>query len=192
MQRKQIVKRSLIGLVVLALGIQLVPYGRDHTNPPVTAEPKWNDQVTRQLAVRACFDCHSNQTVWPWYSNVAPFSWLVQSDVNEARADLNFSQFDKPQKAARRASHEVAEGDMPEIQYLLMHPKARLNAGEKAQLVAGLKATLGDRNTPPQRPATAPAPAPAPGEAAAPASSEAPQAPEPGESKGGDQDADGD
>ena len=143
MQKKQILTWSLGGLVVLALGIQGVPYGRDHTDPPVTGEPQWDSPATRDLAARACFDCHSNETVWPWYSNIAPFSWIVQHDVEEARSDLNFSEFDKPHKEAKKAAHEVEEGDMPEAQYTLLHPAARLTLAEKQQLLAGLRATLG-------------------------------------------------
>lgn len=71
-------------LLVLLLAIQLVPYGRDHTNPPVVAEPAWDSPATRALFVRACADCHSNQTVWPWYSHVAPVAWLVAHDVGPA------------------------------------------------------------------------------------------------------------
>jgi mono/diheme cytochrome c family protein len=79
-----------IGAVVLGtLGaIQLVPYGRDHINPQVTQESRWDSARTRALAARACFDCHSNETVWPWYSNVAPVSWLIQRDVDEGRRAL--------------------------------------------------------------------------------------------------------
>ena len=65
------VKWFLAAVVVM----QLVPYGRDHSNPPVTAEPNWDSPETRALFKRACFDCHSNETVWPWYAYVAPFSW---------------------------------------------------------------------------------------------------------------------
>ena len=68
----------LLGLVVL---IQLVPFGRSHTNPPVVKEVAWDSAQTKALVRRACYDCHSNETVWPWYSNVAPVSWLVQRDV---------------------------------------------------------------------------------------------------------------
>ena len=63
---------AILAVVALALLIQLVPYGRAHTNPPVVAEPNWDSPQTRELAVRACFDCHSNETTWPWYSNIAP------------------------------------------------------------------------------------------------------------------------
>ena len=79
--------------VAIFLLIQLIPYGRDHTNPAVVAEPAWDLPETRALAVRACFDCHSNETIWPWYSNVAPISWLVQRDVDEGREKLNFSEW---------------------------------------------------------------------------------------------------
>ena len=81
----------LIGLVLFAL-IQLVPYGRSHKNPPVVQEPNWDAQ-TRAIAKKACFDCHSNEVVWPWYSNIAPVSWLVQRDVDEGRRHLNFSEW---------------------------------------------------------------------------------------------------
>ncbi len=88
-------KRVLFGsLLVLLAGfllIQLVPYGRNHTNPPVLQEPNWDSPQTRALAQRACFDCHSNETEWPWYSHVAPVSWLVQRDVEEGREKVNFS-----------------------------------------------------------------------------------------------------
>ena len=79
----------LAGLVLFGL-IQLVPYGRNHQNPPVVQEPTWADADTRVIAQRACFDCHSNETMWPWYTNIAPFSWLVQRDVEEGRSKLNF------------------------------------------------------------------------------------------------------
>ena len=74
-------KKIILIIIVVAVGgfllIQLVPFGRDHTNPPVVQEPNWDSPATRELAQRACFDCHSNETVWPWYSNIAPVSWLV-------------------------------------------------------------------------------------------------------------------
>ncbi len=136
---------GISGLTVLAALVvaQLVPYGRDHTNPPVAAEPHWDSAATRSLAQRACFDCHSNETHWPWYSHVAPSSWLLQSHVDEGREVLNFSEFQKTYKEAHEAGQEVREGEMPPFSYLLMHPEARLSADEKQQLARGLDATLG-------------------------------------------------
>ena len=136
----------LWGIVGFAL-IQLIPFGRQHTNPPVVQEPAWNSPQTRELARRACFDCHSNQTVWPWYSNIAPVSWLNQRDVNDGRRHLNFSEWNKPQRDAGHAVREIKSGDMPLWFYLPMHPAARLTDAEKAGLIAGLQKTPGFQDT---------------------------------------------
>ena len=135
----------LVGLVLLFGLIQLVPYGRAHTNPPVTGEPAWDSPRTRELAVRACFDCHSNQTTWPWYSHVAPISWFLQNHVDGGREHLNFSQWDAkaPQRAAKHAAREVRGGDMPLSTYTWMHPAARLTDAERDELAKGLIATFG-------------------------------------------------
>ena len=77
-----------IGALVVFLGIQLVPYERQHENPSVTNEVGWGDPAVREVAVTACYDCHSNETVWPWYSNIAPVSRLIQNDVEEGRPPL--------------------------------------------------------------------------------------------------------
>jgi mono/diheme cytochrome c family protein len=147
-------KRSIWTLVLSALGvcvagfllIQLVPYGRNHADPAVIQEPVWNSPQTKQLVQRACFDCHSNQTAWPWYTNVAPFSWLVQHDVDEGRARLNFSDWgaNNTRFSARadRIVRAVEDGRMPPVQYLLIHSNARLTDAEKQQLIAGLEASL--------------------------------------------------
>ena len=140
---KSVLIVSSLALLALLLLAQLVPYGRDHTNPPVAAEPRWNEPATRALAQRACFDCHSNETAWPWYSHVAPTSWFVQNHVDEGRRVLNFSEWGTPQKEADEAGKEVREGEMPPRSYLLMHPEARLTEAERAQLARGLDATMG-------------------------------------------------
>jgi hypothetical protein len=132
---------------VLFLLVQIIPYGRSHTNPPVVAEPTWNSPQTRELAARACFDCHSNLTRWPWYSNIAPVSWLVQRDVDGGRAALNFSEWNRPQDGAGDLSGAISGGSMPPWFYPLMHPKANLSNADQQRLIAGLAATL--RNSPP-------------------------------------------
>ena len=130
--------------IVLFVLIQFVPYGKDHTNPPVVSEPNWDSQQTRDYAKRSCFDCHSNETIWPWYSNIAPVSWLVYSDVMQGRRRFNFSDW---QSARPRELGEftgvISEGEMPPIQYLLMHPTAKLSATEKTQFIKGINTTLG-------------------------------------------------
>lgn len=130
-------------LVVGLLVIQLVPVGRDHDNPPVAGEPGWDSPVTRGLAVRACFDCHSNETVWPWYTNVAPISWITQRNVDEGRSGLNYSEWDRVREEADESAEKVIEGEMPPWDYELLHPDARMSTEDEQALVAGLRATFG-------------------------------------------------
>lgn len=139
------VKRGLLGLAGLLIVVQLIPYGRDHTNPPVIAEPAWDSEQTRELTVKACFDCHSNEVIWPWYSNVAPISWLVQRDVDEGREELNFSEWNRPQEGDE-AAETVRDGSMPPRQYLLTHSEARLSEADMNALAVGLAVTLGDED----------------------------------------------
>ena len=132
-----------IGLLLAFGAIQLVPYGRAHVNPPTRGEPAWDSPATRTLAKDACFDCHSNQTAWPFYAHVAPASWLVQYDVDEGRAVLNFSEWQRPQEEAAEAPEKVIERDMPPAIYTLMHAHARLTDADRDRLARGLARTIG-------------------------------------------------
>jgi hypothetical protein len=136
---------KLAGVALLAalVALQLVPYGREHTNPPVVMEPEWNRASTRDLAARACFDCHSNETRWPWYGSVAPASWFMQRHVDEGRAVLNFSEWQRHQREAYESAEIILEGKMPLGGYTLMHSPARLSPGEKRALSRGLSASVG-------------------------------------------------
>ena len=132
-----------LGVIILLLAIQLVPYGRAHANPPVVQEPTWDSNQTRMLFARACGDCHSNQTIWPWYSNVAPVSWLAQRDVDQGRAELNVSAGPAAWGEAGESAESIQEATMPPRMYQLLHPEARLTAGEQQALIQGLRATFG-------------------------------------------------
>ncbi len=136
---------GVVALLVGGVAIQLVPYGRNHTNPAGTREPTWDSPQTRELAVKACYDCHSNQTVWPWYSNVAPVSWLIQRDVDKGRHELNLTDWDASSRRAREAGEEVQRGRMPPFYYTMMHPEAVLSAQDREALARGLQASLGGR-----------------------------------------------
>jgi hypothetical protein len=144
-------KRTLILVAPLVLfgALQLIPVSR--TNPPVVTPMKWNSAETKALAERACMDCHSNQTVWPWYSHVAPVSLFVAHHVEDGRHELNFDELNTMRKSVDRMGEEIEEviekGEMPLSSYYPMHPTARLTEAEKVTLVAGLResmaATLG-------------------------------------------------
>lgn len=139
---------GLGALIVLALLIQLVPYGRNHTNPPVVQEFNWNSPAAKQIAQRACFDCHSNETTWPWYSSVAPISWLVTRHVQEGRDVVNFSDWQGVvrREGGRRGgdADELAEvvrdNEMPPAWYVIVHSDARLTAADRQTLIAALQA----------------------------------------------------
>jgi mono/diheme cytochrome c family protein len=141
---KKLLGRVGLAGVVFVIVIQFVPYGREHTNPQVSNEPPWDSQETRNLFFRACRDCHSNETQWPWYASVAPASWLVYHDVQEGRSKFNVSRWGKGKQEADEAAEEVREGEMPPWSYLLAHPEARLSEVEERALIRGLVATFGD------------------------------------------------
>ena len=136
-------RKLAAGALALGIVIQLVPYGRRHSNPMVTGEPPWDSGRTRALFFRACGDCHSNDTRWPWYSHVAPVSWMLQSHVEEGRSKLNVSCWSVAMlDAGSNAERQIRRGKMPLRSYRLGHPEARLTDAEKAALMAGLKATV--------------------------------------------------
>jgi hypothetical protein len=140
MSLKKIIVIVLVVLVVGFLLIQLIPLSQ--TNPPVTREVKWDSPETRALAQRACFDCHSNLTTWPWDSHIAPSSFLITSHVNEGRSRLNFLEWDKPNADFEEVSRVMKNGEMPMWDYVLMHPTAKLTPAETQQLVDGLQSTF--------------------------------------------------
>lgn len=140
-------KRSLLILIVLAGVIQFAR--PDRTNPGsdpsehVQAVLPVHPEVAAVLS-RSCNDCHSNTTVWPWYSNVAPASWLVASDVQEGRRELNFSSWrtydgEKQQELLGEICKQVTSGEMPGRTYVLAHPAARLTQAERENVCAWTK-----------------------------------------------------
>jgi hypothetical protein len=133
---------AIAGVAMLAALIQFVPYGHDHANPPVTGEPAWDTPETRALAVRACYDCHSNETVWPWYSDIAPVSWLTTNHIVEGRGVLNFSTWDQGFGDLREVTETIREGEMPPRYYTFLHSAARLSDAEQQQLIDGLRRTF--------------------------------------------------
>ena len=129
-----------LGVVVFA-ALQLVrPDLVFKPNPPIVRDAIWPSQEGKDLARRACFECHSNESTWPWYSYVAPVSWVLASHVSEGRSNLNFTDW-QPGRVPPPAALEavIRQKIMPLPEFLLMHPEARLTDQEKEALIVALK-----------------------------------------------------
>lgn len=130
------VRWGLLGALAVLVAIQFVPVPR--SNPPVETDVPAPANV-HAILQRACYDCHSNETVWPWYTHVAPASWLVARDVRQGREELNFSTWNRlsprqQDKYLRESWNEIAEGEMPPWIYVRMHGNAVLSAEDRAAL----------------------------------------------------------
>jgi hypothetical protein len=148
---RRILKYLAGAAIVVAVGIQAIRPER--TNPTsdstkdITSESAVPDDVKAML-VRSCFDCHSNQTVWPWYSNIAPVSWLVAGDVKEGRKHLNFSEWNGYSTSKRLVklealAKEVDKEDMPPEIYTDMHKNAVLTRQDRERIITWAE-SLGD------------------------------------------------
>ncbi|HJU29581.1 MAG TPA: heme-binding domain-containing protein, partial [Candidatus Binataceae bacterium] len=129
--------------------MQLVRYPR--TNPPIRGDLEAPAAVKATLR-RACYGCHSNETRWPWYSAIAPASWLAHYDVTEARRRLNFSEWaDYAYDPGTRAHklEEMAElissREMPPWYYCMMHPEARLDRAQRESMLRWIARENRDR-----------------------------------------------
>lgn len=137
------------GALAVALGfiiLQLWRYqGELATNPPVLQEPQWDSEYTQLLVERACYDCHSNETYWPWYAQISPISIMIQEDVAEGREVLNFSEWDEScctVEQIEAMAETVGKDQMPLPYYLVFHPEAKLTDVERGHLLNGLIATM--------------------------------------------------
>ena len=139
---KRLLKWTAIVLVVIFIGIQFIRPAL--TNPPVdesqtiVARTQMTPEVSSILD-RSCRDCHSNKTVWPWYTKLAPVSWWLADHVNQGRQDLNMSEWgklpkDRQDRKLRQMCDEIQDGMMPLSSYLPMHPTARLSDQDKKTL----------------------------------------------------------
>src|SRR5712692_3955312 len=138
---KKAIKRMGIAIVVLLVVIQVIRPAR--TNPPEDETTiQANSTITPQISAifeRSCKDCHSSRTIWPWYSEVAPVSWLLVSDVNDARKQMSLSEwgtYDPRKKVSKlqKICEEVESGDMPLGIYVVLHPVAKLSDADRRAL----------------------------------------------------------
>jgi mono/diheme cytochrome c family protein len=139
--RKYILWFVIAAVVIFGL-IQLIPFGHNHNNPPVVSEPNWSSPQARALAKEHCFQCHSNETDWPWYSNVAPASWLISMDVIEGRQHFNFSDWQNRPGELNEMVEVIQNGEMPPIQYWMFHPNSRLDSQQKQDLIQALQSSI--------------------------------------------------
>lgn len=130
-----------IGILVFVL-IQFIPFGHEHINPSTVSEPQWSSPEARALVKENCFQCHSNETNWTWYSNIAPASWLIQYDVNAGRRKFNFSDWNNNPGELDEMTQTIQEGEMPPVQYWIFHPSARLNDQQKQELINALESSI--------------------------------------------------
>ena len=137
----KVTRKGVFSVVVVGLIVGWVVGGK-RVNPPVEAALEWPDEVVEGLFRRACMDCHSYETRWPWYSRIAPLSFVIVGDVEEGRSHFNVSL--DLWGDADEASHEIRSGEMPPSEYLLMHPSARLDTAEKEILTDGLVLMFGE------------------------------------------------
>jgi mono/diheme cytochrome c family protein len=137
--KKTILIIVIAGLLVFGL-IQLIPV--DRANPAVTGEPNWSSPEARALVKEHCFQCHSNETDWPWYSYVAPASWLIKWDVVNGRRRVNYSEWNKRPASLDEMVEKIQEGSMPPLQYTIFHPNSKLDAQQKQALIDALSSSM--------------------------------------------------
>ena len=137
------VKKVLLALVAFLIAIQFMQPRR--TNPPVIPSKSLDAYVpapgeVQSILNRACGNCHSNHTAWPWYSHIAPLSWVITDDVNEGRRHMNFEDWEAqadPKDVRDRLAgicKETQEKGMPPFSYRILHPESRLKPNEIAAL----------------------------------------------------------
>lgn len=135
----------LVGAIAVVLVVAEIPALMVISEQrPVVAEPTWDSPETAALVKRACADCHSNQTEWPWYSYVPPVSLFVTNHVREGREYLNFSEWGVPgrEQEIDEIVEVIRSGEMPMPSYVRMHPEAALTAAEQEQLIIGFQRSL--------------------------------------------------
>lgn len=150
MMRRKKLMAGVLGIGIIGfIGLQVIPAGSIRpvlarkANPPVTRTIVWDSADTERVVRAACYDCHSNETAYPWYAQLAPVSWLVSRDVNKGREAMNFSEDVLTQGDWNDLEYHLFH-DMPPKVYLVMHPEAKLSVEQKTALLEGFKATFSE------------------------------------------------
>ncbi len=136
-------KKVLIALLIVFVGIQFIPTKRNHSNKilPTDITLIYNvPQNVQSIFETSCYNCHSNNTVYPWYNKVQPVSWLLESHIEEGKSELNFSEFGSYSMRKRKSklkamANQIKDGDMPLFSYTLMHRNAKITKNKKTVLL---------------------------------------------------------
>ncbi|QOW10326.1 cytochrome C [Kaistella flava (ex Peng et al. 2021)] len=136
-------KKILIIIIVAFVLIQFFPI--EKSNPVATPQMdflkiKNTPERTAALIKNACYDCHSNESKYPWYANIQPVGWFLADHIKEGRKELNFSTFatyDKKRQAKKlkEAAEQLEKNEMPLDSYVILHPEAKLSAADKKELI---------------------------------------------------------
>lgn len=146
-RNKRILFASIAAFIVGFIAIQFWPEARVIPNPPVESTPTWDSEYTHALVERACFDCHSHETEWPWYTKIVPVSTMIKRDVGTGRDVLNFSRWEATcctEEQVDAMAETVGTQTMPLSYYLVIHPEADLTSVERGHLINGLIRTMRD------------------------------------------------
>ena len=139
----RVIKKTLLGLLVVFIIIQFIQPARNKSDQVLPTDLAKTFQVPEKvhgILISACYDCHSNNTKYPWYSRIQPFGWMLANHIGKGKAELNFSDFGSYSKRRQISkmngiANSVKEGAMPLSSYRVMHKEARLSKEEKALLI---------------------------------------------------------
>jgi hypothetical protein len=140
-------KKAVITILILGAGIQLIPVPKNQSEK--VSEADFLQTMEAPVAIQnmiksSCYDCHSNNTNYPWYGRVRPFAWLLQKHIDQGKDELNFSTFQEysgrmQREKIRSMISQISDGEMPLKEYLWMHPEAELSDSDKARLIEYLE-----------------------------------------------------
>ncbi|VAW15647.1 FIG01019121: hypothetical protein [hydrothermal vent metagenome] len=139
---KKHIKKILFALVVVFIGIQFIPKNHNESSEVLTTDFMTTFNVPKNIEIQlrvSCYDCHSNNTNYPWYNKIQPVAWFMEGHINEAKAELNFSEFGNYSKRRQKSKlksmiSQIRDNEMPLLSYTLIHRDAKLSEKDKELL----------------------------------------------------------
>jgi hypothetical protein len=149
-QTNKILRLTVIFFLVVLVGIQFIPIQRNENKGAIESDfittyspPK----AVKNILKVACYNCHSNNTEYPWYSYIQPIGWFLKSHIDEGKSELNFSEFNDyssrmKQLKLKSISNQIEDGEMPLPSYLILHEEAELSKQDKEALISYIKTLM--------------------------------------------------